>query len=239
MLILALVLSELLVLLLLSHRLTNALFALFYLLFRSQTVAVGLITFLSLPGTVIHEFAHLIVAEVLRVSTGEISFSPEIIKTAKGTLEVKMGHVQVAESDPIRRYLIGFAPVFFGMFFLLLTIWIFSYFSPQITNMSLLVSLYLGIGYLLFSISNNMFSSSKDLEGFIIFGPILAIIIAAAYFAGLRFTLTGGALAFFNHVLTTLSHGLAVVIGVNVAIFILNWLLLILLGKMIGRNVGI
>lgn len=199
---------------------------LFITLFRSRRIAISLITALYLPGTIIHELAHLIVAEVLRVKTAGISFTPEIEEQNHKETQVKLGHVQVAESDPIRKYLIGFAPIFAGIFFLSLLIWLFQHFWPQLTDLKLQVGFVLLIGYLLFSISNNMFSSKKDLEGFIFILPFLVILAVAIYWSGIRIDLAGKSLEIYTHTTLGLTKALGIVIGVNFVFLIINGLFL-------------
>ena len=222
----ALVFTELLVLFFLSKHLQKVLYTFLYILTHSKTVSIGLITFLYLPGTVIHEFAHLVTAEVLRVGTHGISFIPEITENKNGTTEVKLAHVQVSQSDPIRRYLIGFAPVFWGMFFLMLIIWLFQSYWPEFLDWKWQIGFIFLMGYLLFTVSNNMFSSKKDLEGFIFFLPLLIIIFASAYLAGLRINLTGKMLELTIRILTGLEKGLGVVILINVLILLINGIFL-------------
>jgi len=223
---LGIVAFELIVIFFLSRHLLRVMYTLLLIILRSKTVVIGLVTIMYLPGTVIHELAHLIVAEVLRVKTGEISFTPIVEKLEDGSTEVHTGHVKIAESDPIRRYLIGLAPLPFGLFFLFLCVWIFNYFFPQLTDWKLQAGLVALIGYLLFAISNNMFSSRVDLEGFIFLVPIFLLLAASAYIAGFRLTLTGQIQILSQQILTSLATALAIVIGVNLVILLINGVLL-------------
>ena len=134
--------------------------------------------------------------------------------------------MKIAESDTIRRYLIGLAPLPFGLFFLFLCVWIFNYFFPQLTDWKLQAGLVALIGYLLFAISNNMFSSRVDLEGFIFLVPIFLLLAASAYIAGFRLTLTGQIQILSQQILTSLATALAIVIGVNLVILLINGVLL-------------
>ena len=235
---LGLVAFELIVIFFLSRHLLRVMYTLLLVILRSKSVVIGLVTFLYLPGTVIHELAHLIVAEVLRVRTGEISFTPIVEKLEDGSTEVRTGHVKIAESDPIRRYLIGLAPLPFGLFFLFLCIWIFNYFFPQITDWKLQAGFVALIGYLLFAISNNMFSSRVDLEGFIFLVPIFLLLAASAYIAGFRLTLTGQIQLLSQQILTSLATALAIVIGVNIVILLFNSIVLRGILKLKGLTYG-
>lgn len=224
--ILLIIFAELLILFFLSKHLVNVMHSLFFALTHSQRISLTLITTLFLPGTIIHELSHWLIAELVRVRTGEISLTPEIERRNSRETYVKLGHVQVAESDPIRKYLIGFAPLFMGTFFLFLLIWLFQFFWPQINDLKLQIGFVCLIGYLLFSISNNMFSSKKDLEGFIFVVPILVILAVAIYWSGIRIDLTGKSLEVYTQVVGGLMKALAIVIGINIAILAINGLLL-------------
>lgn len=166
---------ELIFLFFLSRELTKSLSTFFYHITKSQNKAVLMLAFVFFPGVVVHELAHLLVANILFVKTGEIEFVPQITKHG-----VKLGSVVIAKTDPLRRMLIGVAPVFIG---LLLVIGI-AYFFIQSSLIIQVVQF-----YTLFVVSNTMFSSYKDMEG------VLEIIIVAVIFAGIYF-IAGGTIDF-------------------------------------------
>lgn len=142
---------ELILLFFTSRMLTRSLSSLFFRLTKSQTTTIHLLSFLFLPGVIIHELAHMLVASVLFVRVGEIEFFPKI--TEHG---VKLGSVSIAKTDPIRRALIGVAPVFFGLLLIMGIVYSFSQSSSIVQTIEL---------YSLFVIGNTMFSSHKDMEG--------------------------------------------------------------------------
>lgn len=206
--ILLLLFGELTILYVLAGALTQAGFELLIRITRSRTIAVTVVTLIVFPGTVIHELSHLFTAEILGVKTGKLSLVPENIRED----EIKAGSVMIAHSDPFRRYLIGLAPIVVGM--------------VTVTALSYMLSLYWGnwgvwgnMGgiYLLLSVSNSMFSSREDMKGFIPFAITLAIMIAAAYVAGLRIGLTGTALSLTITILDALTKSLGLVLGINIA----------------------
>src|SRR5260221_6045484 len=114
MVLVGVLLLELCALYFLSRWVTQAIFTLFLLFFRIRSVALSLLLVLEFPGTVIHELAHLFTAEVLGVRTGKLTLEPESIRGES----IKAGSVMIAQSDPFRRYAIGLAPVFVGIFVL-------------------------------------------------------------------------------------------------------------------------
>ena len=229
---LLIIVIELLILYFLSQKLTQILYSILFAVFKNKHTVYGIITFIYLPGTAVHELAHLIIAEILRVPTGELSFTPKFEKNVSGQEKLKAGSLKIGNSDPLRRYLIGFAPVFIGLMVLCLLIWLFQYFWPQMADLKSQMILIVITGYLIFAISNNMFSSKKDLEGFLIFLPVMVLVISAAYFAGIRINLTDQALSVTNRLLTGLSQALGIVIGINIVVLLINIIVLKSLNKL-------
>ena|SRR3990167_3924038 len=175
---LGIIVLELLTLFLSSRMLTRTLSLFFYRATKSQTATVYLLSFLFLPGVIVHELAHLLTANLLFVHTGEVEFMPQI----RGN-SVKLGSVAIGNTDPIRRAIIGFAPVLFGMTLLLLSL--FAFFQGMFDVFPKAVG-YLIILYILFELGNTMFSSSKDVEGTIELLVVLTIIFLALFIIGVR-----------------------------------------------------
>ncbi len=82
------------------------------LLVGSTKPGIGLYSFIFLPGTVIHELSHWIVAEVLQVRTGEISIFPDLDVQSDSR---RLGSVATERTDPFRAFLIGLAPFISGL----------------------------------------------------------------------------------------------------------------------------
>jgi hypothetical protein len=161
---------ELLLLYLSSRLLTGALTRLIHSLTHSQTKTIHILAFLFLPGTVVHELAHIITAGAMLVHVGNIEFLPEIREN-----EVKLGSAEIGRTDPIRRGIIGIAPVLVGITLLVgMLLYFFSHFS-QFSSVGWVMLLI----YALFVLSNTMFSSKKDMEGFLVFlGLIIGLVVA-------------------------------------------------------------
>lgn len=215
---LGILIGELILLFFLSRSLTQSLYHLFLLIFRAKSVAISLLLILEFPGTVVHELAHLFTAEILRVPTGKLTLVPESIREA----QIRSGSVMIAESDPFRRYAIGLAPIFWGM----IVLTALSYLLTLSTTYDLLSILYF---YLLFAVSNSMFSSPEDLKGFGPFAAVVALFLAGAYFLGVRFALTGQAIDVATRTLTTLTNSLTIVILINIGFLVVSRLLMRLL----------
>ena len=177
MIYLLIIFLELTVLLLFSMIIPSLLTQIFFFFTKSHKMAIYLLSIIVLPGTFIHEMAHLLTAGGLLVNVGEISLMPEIRENG-----VKLGHVEIQKTDFFRRALIGFAPVFFGMAILTGGIWLANdrFFSLGIYPWWLILALF----YLMIVIGNTMFSSRKDLEGTLGFVALFIGLFGALYFLG-------------------------------------------------------
>lgn len=151
-----------------SKTLINNLARIFLRLTKSHKATVHILAILFLPGTILHELAHLLTAGVLFVPVGEISVIPEIEGDS-----VKLGSVQIGMTDPIRRMIIGVAPLLVGLGIIMEII----YFNKDSLS-SAPWWLLLLFGYLIFQITNTMFSSKKDMEGAVAFFGIFILIIS-------------------------------------------------------------
>jgi hypothetical protein len=230
---------EIIVLYLLSRKLSQNLYIVWFLLTKSRPVAIGFLSFLFFPGTVIHELAHLFTAEILGVHTGGLTLVPEGLEDKN----VRTGSVAIAQSDPIRRAAIGIAPVFVGLG----SLGLISYFIPGIWNQMVIdasntilfsqPSLYLFLlsGYSLFAISNTMFSSHEDMEGFWPVVIIITLISAAAYIAGIRITLTETIQTNITEFFTGVAVTLGYVTGLNISLFLISKALIAGTQKLTGR----
>lgn len=185
---------EIVCLFFLSQILTKSLSGAFLILTKNQKLAVSLMAVLFFPGVVVHELSHLITAGIFFVPTGEIEFLPKVMGDT-----VKLGSVSIAKTDPIRRAIIGFAPVIAGLFIIFGIAYYLTSFSSlesvfgrfwtsQNDGLFRWINFLVNIiaFYLLFAVANTMFSSKKDLEGTIELLIVIVIIFIAFYAIGVR-----------------------------------------------------
>ena len=209
---LVILLAELFALYLFSRWVTTSLYAFFFLLLRSRSMSVSIVTLLLFPGTVIHELAHLFTAEIMGVHTGKLTLAPDLPAGRQESIrgpDVQTGSVAIVKTDPLRRALIGLAPLFIGIVALIAI----SYFINQQFNNETIVTI--GLYYLLFSISNAMFPSSTDMKGVWPLAIVILLCVAAASFAGIRLSLSGQALEVVMKVITSLTDHLKIVLALN------------------------
>ncbi len=161
----------------LSKLLIRSISVFFLKVARKENLAIRLFHLFLLPGVIVHELAHLIVAEGMLVRTSGLSFNPE----PDGD-RVVMGSVAIQETDPIRRAIIGFAPVFVGI--LIISFFVFYFLSDR--SLIGFPWNYALVFFTVFQIGNTMFSSSKDLEGSAALLIVIILFITVSYFLGFR-----------------------------------------------------
>lgn len=176
-----------LLILLLTHRWTTHLFiAALVRLTGNLRVAMTLYALFILPGTVVHEVAHWLVAILLGVRASLPRVLPSGVD-ANGRMV--LGYVQIQRTDPVRHSLIGVAPLLAGS---ALIAWIasqvFTLPVPTLTQTGIsgLETLFASLPsifqvadvwlylYLLFAVANGMLPSPRDRESWL---PV-------AFFAG-------------------------------------------------------
>ena len=172
---------------LLSRAVSQSLGLLVYRFTRSKRLMINVLAFIFFPGTVIHEFAHAAIAQMIGVRVGEIELMPEI----EGA-NIKLGSAQVEESDPFRSFLIGVAPLIGGFVLIFLTIALYSRFAISGFWPTMLLF------YILFEIGNTMFSSKRDMEGALELIAAVALVLGFLYLIGVR-QFFGEILSFANN----------------------------------------
>lgn len=207
---------ELVLVFLTSRYIFKSIFLFFLVLTKSQKAAISMLSLIFFVGVSIHELSHLLTAEVLRVKTHGIELVPEL----RGT-NLKMGSVQVSQSDFLRSFLIGIAPLIVGSSIIISVLWFLSntynvnsiFMSPISFLISLLVV------YLLFVISNTMFSSNKDMEGALELLILLIIFEVGALFIHFpinQFFITLFENQTFRQFMSQISLLFAVPVGINI-----------------------
>lgn len=220
-------LVELIVLFFLSKRLINSLYRIIYRILPNHHAVVNTMAVIFLPGTIIHELAHLLFAGVMLVPVGEINLVPKI----EGE-NVKLGSVQIGQTDPLRRTVVGVAPVLMGLL-CIGAIFLIIPFGKDIPWWQI------GLGlFLIFEIGNTMFSSKKDIEGVIGFliaiTLVLFIILAAMYF--LNSSLLLNIWGYLNSLNFDFAAGLFKSISIYLAIPLALDLIIILIVSLLFRK---
>lgn len=193
--------------------------------------AVRVLFFVLLPGVLLHELSHWLVANLIGVRTGKVSIG---LGKMRGK-HFSLGSVTVERSDPLRESLIGVAPFIFGI----LAVWalmgfgfglwspssleqVFSVISAALSDPLTWVAL-----YFVFAVSTSMIPSESDREPW---GVIIAIFVgigALALILGWSPNITPDLLATAHQVLNTLIFVFGIIVVVNgalaILIFLLEW----------------
>lgn len=157
-------------------------------------LTMAVFSLLFLPGVLLHEFSHFLAAKLLAVPTRRFSVLPRMMP--EGYL--RMGYVEVAQSDIVRDSLIGAAPLLLGNL-------VVAYIAIQRLHLGLLWEVlrngqwelfWLGVSllpkvkdfplwfYLTFAISSTMLPSQSDRHAWLPLGLSLVILLALALFSG-------------------------------------------------------
>jgi len=169
--------GELVFLFFLSKILILDLGQLIFRLSGSSRATVFILAFLFLPGTAIHEMAHVLAAVLLRVPVGDIDLMPKV-----DGRKIKLGSVPVGFADPFRMFIIGAAPFLAGTTLIILTLVI----AGRLGFLDIWWGLILA-GYVVFEICNTMFSSQRDMEGAVELLGVIFLVSGVLYLAGVRF----------------------------------------------------
>jgi hypothetical protein len=115
-------------------------------------------------------------AKILFVPVYGFSLRPKIFGN-----ELRLGHVEVAKSDFLRRFLVGIAPILFGITILIGSVYLLFTFNK--THEILFI---IGEGILVFEVANTMFMSKKDMEGSWKVWIALGLIVVILYVLGIQ-----------------------------------------------------
>lgn len=173
------------------------------LITQRKELAINVYFFLVAPGTILHEFSHWLLAKLLFVPTYEVEFF-RFFKGGAQQGPVTMGYVKISRTDPLRRSLIGLAPLPMGVFVLVILAALLNFntgvapLAALAENDKMLQALFKLPGeiseafhqpinllwlYLVFSVSNGMLPSQSDrrpwLVGFILPGSIFMLLAVA------------------------------------------------------------
>lgn len=207
---------------------------------RSPKWSILLFSFLFLPGVLLHEASHYVMAKLLRVRTGRFSIIPRPLSDGR----IRLGYVEVGQADALRSTLIGMAPLITGL--------AFTFLVTRIMNLTPLWSVlrdgkwelfWFGLGlvpripnfwlwfYLTLVITSTMMPSASDRHGW----DGMALLIAVL--AGLVL-LSGGGPWLLQNILPPLNdflRGTSLLLFLSITLHLLAFLPLHLLRRLLER----
>jgi hypothetical protein len=172
------------------------------LLTQDGQIALYVYFLLILPGIVIHELSHALVAWLLGVKVRKFSIG---IKRKRRGSSVALGSVEIARADPFRSSLIGLAPLIAGSIVVLIIGSRVFGLHPFVVNdlgrlWEEMRSIYrtpdfwLWV-YLVFAVSNAMLPSAADRHAWGTALIFLGILVALVYLTGLVQFISSGSLS--------------------------------------------
>lgn len=166
----------------------------FLILSRSSEFTIALFSIIFLPGVMLHELSHYLIALVLGVPTARFSLLPQMLPNGR----LQLGYVETVKTDIFRDSLIGAAPLITGgslIAYLAVTrldllplwdalrngqfglLWLGLTLLPRTQDFPLWF-------YLLFTISSTMLPSQSDRHAWLPLGVTLLVVLGLAILAG-------------------------------------------------------
>jgi len=218
--------------------------AIFLLITRQPEISMALFSLLFLPGVLLHETSHFLMAHLLGVRTGRFSIIPK--KHEGGRLQ--LGYVETASSDFFRDALIGVAPLVMGGIFVALvgvyrlglnTVW-GSLIQGQMSTINLSIKsmfdrpdFWLWF-YLTFAVGSTMMPSTSDRRAWLPLIFVLVILLVSILLIGVGPWL----LSRFGNAFKAALDAITMVFGITVMIHLILLPPMWILRKIISRLVG-
>lgn len=161
-----------------TRQTTNELYYLLRRFTKSNNLIFSFVAIFFLPGTIIHELSHYLMATILFLKVHEVKIIPQWDKNS-----IRLGSVIYEKTDFIRSILVGIAPILGALLFF----WWLSLFKIFPSS-----NIYLNIlfGYIVFSVASSMFSSKQDLVDLVYLVPLFIIIFLIIYIFDIRVDLS-------------------------------------------------
>ena len=205
--------------------------------------ALRLLFYLLLPGVILHEASHYVMARLLLVQTG--AFRVGIGNTKRR--QVSLGSVNIQRTDPIRESLVGVAPFLVGVGAILaltgvgFDLWpsgglSISEFFSRVQAYAYDWTTWLDL-YLIFSVSTAMIPSDSDREPW---GPVIVFFglgTAILFVLGWTPRVPPEMVTESRNLLDALTFALAIAVIVNSVVAAALWLLEQMVLKLSGRRI--
>jgi hypothetical protein len=214
------------------------------LLTGDREVAVMLYALPLMPGILLHEVSHAVVAKILGARVGRVSIRPKLADE-----RIQLGFVPVEETDVVRASLIGLAPLLAGSAVILLIGYLafdigamqqafveadWSSLVASFAEMLKAPDIWLWL-YLIFAISNTMLPSQSDRESWTPIILFLVLAVVLAWFAGLGRTIVDS----LGQPLDLATRWLTAVYGFTIVADLPFVLVIALVERIVGRMKGV
>ena len=231
-------------LLFLQRRLHREIQAILLLITRRMDLTLALFSLIFLPGVLVHEVSHYLMARLLGVRTGRFSIFPQPLQDGR----LQMGYVETARTDLVRDALIGAAPFFAGGLIVtyvglirmgLYDFWqvVLSAEAPTIAQNLLSLPKQADFWvwfYIVFTVSSTMLPSASDRRAWLPLGIGLALLFLVSILVGAGPWLLENASEPFNLMMSAL----ATVMGISAVVHLILWIPTGLLHLTLSRITG-
>jgi hypothetical protein len=218
--------------------------ALFFLLTGHNTAAIYLFQILLLPGVILHEFSHYLVARLSGVRVRKVSLQPQV-RGAK----IQMGAIVMDKPDFARGLLIGIAPLILGSTLIILIgqhvfdVGAVIDAATASDSRAMIAAVRSAFGvpdawiwfYLIFAVSNAMLPSESDREALWPMVVFIGVILVLVAIAGWGPELMSRLAEPVETALSLLLVALSITLFVDVLFVAVIWLLRGLVSLLTGR----
>jgi hypothetical protein len=216
----------------------------FLLITRQPEISMALFSLMFLPGVLLHEVSHFLMARLLGVSTGRFSIIPKKLEGGR----IQLGYVETASTDFFRDALIGVAPLFTGGIFVAyagvsrlgLNTILESLTLHEMSSISLAVKSVVDRPdfwlwfYLIFAVSSTMMPSSSDRRAWLPLISVVVILLGLVLLIGVGPWI----LSRFGSAFKAALDAITMVLGITVLIHIIllppAWLIRKIISRMVG-----
>jgi len=221
--------------------------AIFLLITHQPDISMALFSLLFLPGVLLHETSHFLMARLLGVRTGRFSLIPKKV----GTGRLQLGYVETESTDFVRDALIGAAPLLTGCMFIALAgvyrmeinvLWVnlaevqLSAIGNILKSLAYQPDFWLWF-YLIFTVSSTMMPSASDRRAWL---PLLFSIVV---FTGIVLLIGAGPwlLSQFGLFIQSAVNSIMIVFSITVLIHLIllppTWIIRKIISQVSGYQV--
>jgi hypothetical protein len=217
------------------------------LILRDPDLALVLYSLVMLPGVLLHEGSHWIMATVLGVRAGRFSVVPS--RMPDGTL--RLGYVETEATDFVREALIGAAPLLFGATAIIVIGYSQLGVGPvgEALARGDLLGMLQALGlmveapdfwlliYLVFAISNSMLPSASDRRGWWRLLLVVGVASVALYYLGFGTVLLEAVTGPVDAAVRALAAAFTITVGLNLCLAPLVWVAERAISRLTGLKV--
>jgi hypothetical protein len=221
--------------------------AIFLLITRQPEISMALFSLMFLPGVLLHEVSHFLMAHLLGIRTGRFSIIPKKLEGGR----IQLGYVETASSDFFRDALIGVAPLVTGGIFVafagvsrlgLNTIWA-NLTQGKMSSINLVLKSVVDKPdfwlwfYLIFAVSSTMMPSSSDRRAWLPLISVMVILLGLVLLMGIGPWI----LTRFGSAFEAALDAITMVLGITVLIHLIlmppAWIIRKIISRMVGLQV--